>query len=961
MALTVGELNAVLSIDDRTVDPALRRAEQAMRAAGEEIAHSADDAARAAGDSLADGIGDGAEEAGNRVRSVGVALGGLAAGLPAVAAVTAAGLGMVAAFASAQAAVKAFQLAAGPQMESITEVAELAAQAEEAAAKGGKEAAAAQKAYADAMADLPAPTRAAAKEFIALKNDHQKWSDSMAGTTMPVYTKALGLLRQALPLLTPLVKAAARAFSGFLDEIGKGLSGGGIKAFADSLARFAEQNLGAFLRALRNIAVGFGGLVAAFLPMSGDMSGGLEDMTAKFAAWGQSLEGSAGFAQFVQLAGQGADTLGTLASAVGTLLVAAAPLIGVTSQLALMLAQVINAVPIGVLTALGTALVAVKVGMMAYGAGAAAVAAANRIMATSTWTAIAGWTRMMGVGLMAYVRIAAAAVVSAATTAAAWAGAALRSMATFAVQMVRTAAVAVAQFALMAGRAIVWAATMAAQWLIAMGPVGWIIAAVIGLAALIIANWDKIKQFTIKAWDLVWSKIKAIGGFILDYFFGWKLVSYFLAHWDRIKSGVATKAGALLAWFKGLPGRLASALGNLGSLLYDKGMNVVQGLWNGISSMGGWIRDKIVGWAKASIPGPIADALGIHSPSKVTKAQGQWIARGLVVGLTGSSKQVQAAATKLADIVRDSMKPGKKRNAALKVIGKGTSQLLALANAEAKLAGRMKAANQRLADLTKARAELAGKVKEGILDAANITQGTENGVTATSILAGLNSQLQRAKEFAANLATLRKKGVRADLIAQIAEAGVEQGSATAAALANASSGQIQQINSTQKQLVDAAGRAGATAGDAMYGTGIRAAQGLVRGLQSQQHLIERQMLSIAKAMEKAIKKALGIKSPSRVMAAVGQYIPAGLVRGIEAGRSAVDKTMSSLVTPPSTLTAPEMYGTGRGAYGRQAAAPQINVTFQSSGTPRGDYVVDLLRDAVRKRGGDVQIVLGQRR
>ncbi|MFF7851931.1 phage tail tape measure protein [Streptomyces sp. NPDC007910] len=606
-------------------------------------------------------------------------------------------------------------------------------------------------------------------------------------------------------------------------------------------------------------------------------------------------------------------------------------------------------------TAQGARIVAVSV---ASAARSAAAWVANAARMTVAWAA--SMIRMAATSAAQFALIAASAVTSAATTAAVWAASAARMTATWLVSMLRVAATTVAQFALMAGRAIVWAATMAAQWLIAMGPIGWVIAAVIGLVALIVANWDKIKKYTQVAWDWLWQKIKGIGQFILDYFLGWKLVSYFLSHWDRIKSGVASKASALLGWFKGLPGRLASALGNLGSLLYDKGMNVVQGLWNGIQSMGGWIKGKLISWAKSMIPGPIAKALGIASPSKVTKEQGKWIARGLVVGLTGNAKQVQAAATKLADIVRDSMKPGKKRDAALKTINQGTGRLLALANAEAKLATRMKAANQRLADLLKARSELAGKVKEGILDAANITQGTENGVTATSILAGLDSQLKRAKQFAENLNALRRKGVRADLIAQIAEAGVEQGSATAAALAAASSGQVKQINSTQAQLVTAAGKAGATAGDAMYGTGIRVAQGLVKGLQSQQRLIEAQMLSIAKSMEKAIKKALGIKSPSRVMAAVGQYIPAGLVRGIEAGRSAVDASMASLVTPPSpALAGAGAYGVpGPGARGRGQAPTVLEI--RSGGSRLDDLLVELLRGAVKARGGDVQLVLGKR-
>lgn len=429
--------------------------------------------------------------------------------------------------------------------------------------------------------------------------------------------------------------------------------------------------------------------------------------------------------------------------------------------------------------------------------------------------------------------------------------------------------------------------------------------------------------------------------------------------WSQFKAAAARKGTEFIGWARGLPGRISASVGSLGGLLTEKGRNVVQGLWNGIKSMGGWIRSQIIGWAKSNIPGPIAKALGIASPSKVTTAQGRWIARGLVAGLTGSAKQVKGAATKLADIVRDSLKPGKRRSRALSVIGSGSKRLGKLAGQEEKLAARMKAATKRVADQIKARDKLAADVKKGVLDAANITGQDTGGwpQTAETILAGLRADRQAADRFAANLAQLRKKGVRADLIAQIAQAGVEQGSSAAAALATASASQIKAINQEQAALVGAAGRAGNTAGQAMYGAGIQAAQGLVRGLQTQQKAIERQMLAIARGMSKAIRKALGIKSPSRVMAAVGAYTAEGLRQGIESGRGAVNRSMSSLVETPS----PGSYGWA-GAGGRSAAPQRHVFEIRSYGNKQSDLQLAMLRGSIMKKGGgDVDLVLAGRR
>ncbi|MFJ9573567.1 phage tail tape measure protein [Streptomyces bacillaris] len=549
-------------------------------------------------------------------------------------------------------------------------------------------------------------------------------------------------------------------------------------------------------------------------------------------------------------------------------------------------------------------IVAVSVAQKVYATYSAIASVATTVLNSTTWRAVAGWTRMMAVGLMAYARIAGAAVVSAATTSAAWVGSALVSIGTWIAAVVRAGITAAVQFTMMAARAVAWAVVMAAQWLIAMGPIGWVIAAVIGLVVLIIANWDKIKHYTGVVFSWLWSKIKSTLVTILSFVTGWVIVSYFLRHWDRIKAGTIAKIGALIAYVRGMPGRILGALSSLGNLLHSKGVAVVQGLWRGISSMGGWLRGQLMSFARRMIPGPIAKALGIASPSKVTAEQGKWIGRGLAVGLTGSAKQVRAAADKVAGIVRKSLAPGKARSSALAKVSSGSKQLAALATREAALATRMKTATKALADQIKARDKLADDVRKGVLDAANITSNSSGGpVGAQTILAQLTAKMNQAKMFAAQLASLRTKGVRSDLIAQIAQAGVEQGSAAATALALASKSEISQINATQSQLVGAATAAGATAGTAMYGAGIQAAQGLVKGLKSQQQAIEKQMASIAASMTKAIKKALKIKSPSRLMATeVGAMVPAGVVSGMADGQGALDAAMADMVQPPARPT-----------------------------------------------------------
>lgn len=251
----------------------------------------------------------------------------------------------------------------------------------------------------------------------------------------------------------------------------------------------------------------------------------------------------------------------------------------------------------------------------------------------------------------------------------------------------------VGAWVLMGAQALAQAARVAAAWLIAIGPVALVIAAVVGLVALVVSQWDTIKSATVAAWDWIVGVVRGAAGFLVDaflnftligllikhwdsirsgavagwnaivdfvrgvpgriadFFLNWTLVGLVIRHWDSIRSGVADRAGALVDYVRGLPGRIADALGNLGTLLVDKGRDVVRGLWSGIQSMGAWLRDLLIGWAKNIIPGPIAKALGIHSPSRVMAQQvGRWIPAGIVSGIEGAQPQLAATMRDLVEV-----------------------------------------------------------------------------------------------------------------------------------------------------------------------------------------------------------------------------------------------------------------------------------------------------------------------
>ncbi|MGW3724839.1 hypothetical protein [Streptomyces sp. NPDC000851] len=582
-----------------------------------------------------DGLRAGAERAKSVLGGLSKAVAGLGVGAPAVAAVTAGVGGMAAAFASAGVAASAFKLAVGPQMKDVASAADLAAEAEKAAAEGAEDAAEKQKAYNDALARMPASTRATAKEFVGLKSDYDKWSDSLSSSTMPVFTQGLQVVRRLLPALTPFVKEASKAFGAFVNEIDRSTKGKGLEAFASSMAKVAGQNLKSLLFGLKNIAIGVGGVIKAFLPLSTTMSGGFEESTAAFAKWGQGLSESEGFSQFIDLARQGAQTLGTLAQATVKLAIALAPLIGLAATVATHLADFINSLPPEAVQALAYSILAAVVAFKTFSAASRAVDAAAALMSSRLGTVARRWVATAATSVKANLRIAASSVATAARTAGAWAAAAARTTATWLATIIRVAAVTVARFALMAGRAMAFALRMAASWIIAMGPIGWVIAAIVGLVALIIVYWDEIKAATLAAWDWVVGKLVSAKDAILRAISYLSQIPGWIADWFNLaKNWAIARAVALVNWVKGLPGRLSAALSSLLSVLRQRATSSFQAMKDAAVQKG----VALVNWVRG-LPGRARDALsGIGS---VLVNAGKSLISGFINGIKGMFSSVK--------------------------------------------------------------------------------------------------------------------------------------------------------------------------------------------------------------------------------------------------------------------------------------------------------------------------------
>lgn len=87
------------------------------------------------------------------------------------------------------------------------------------------------------------------------------------------------------------------------------------------------------------------------------------------------------------------------------------------------------------------------------------------------------------------------------------------------------------------------------------------------------------------------------------------------------------------------------------------GGDVIKGLWDGIQGMGGWLKDKVISFVRDKIPGPIRDALGIHSPSRVAAALGKQVPAGLAQGIYKGTGMVEKAAINMANSAIATMNP----------------------------------------------------------------------------------------------------------------------------------------------------------------------------------------------------------------------------------------------------------------------------------------------------------------
>lgn len=410
--------------------------------------------------------------------------------------------------------------------------------------------------------------------------------------------------------------------------------------------------------------------------------------------------------------------------------------------------------------------------------------------------------------------------------------------------------------------------------------------------------------------------------------------------------------GGQVSWGGGGKGA-AGAMASYSTL----GAAIPAGVAAGVSGAAGAAHAAVTQLAKGTVDA-FSQELGIASPSRKFKSLGAYVITGLVQGLTGSTASVKSATRRIASYMYVDF--GSSHKGTQEIVNKDNKALLSLAAKRDSVASKLKAANAKLAAVQKQYAAEQKSVADSIMQSNSIVMAApDDGSTLTSfdVIGNAQAQMQKTLQFAANLQMAQKNGLSAAMVAQIAASGVDAGGATAAALASATKGQIQQLNSIQTQTQAAANGVGKATADAMYGAGVKSAQGLVNGLKSQEKAIDAQMLKIAKSMQAAIKKALGIKSPSRVFQDLGQYIPQGLAKGINGGThhaTGAVMTMSKAVASAGHQRSYAYAGSHLGGGGYAGAGTTvINVTVEVKGNVTAEKdLAESIRAVLLRKGAN---------
>lgn len=329
------------------------------------------------------------------------------------------------------------------------------------------------------------------------------------------------------------------------------------------------------------------------------------------------------------------------------------------------------------------------------------------------------------------------------------------------------------------------------------------------------AAFNQIKSNVEMVVNAVISILKGIGN----------VVSTVVGFFDSIRKGIVERFQAAVEFVKGIPGKILSALGNVASILWSAGSDLIGGLIEGIKARAGEVLSTIATFITDKIPGWVKDRLGIGSPSKVMMEIGQWIPAGLAKGIEGAADRVKAATRKLTEATTAEARKSAKE--ALEEARKAAAELArrtAETIRDSAVTGldRVKEKAREVLDYVRSvRDDIRafGGVMGTAFDKGTLTSGT--------IIEQMQDRLRVAQNFAGALLQLRALGLNNTSLQEILRAGPGQGLEIAQALAAGGSGAVGEVNMLEAMLAQTGSALGDIGAQSQFGMTSGRAQGIV--------------------------------------------------------------------------------------------------------------------------------------
>jgi len=373
---------------------------------------------------------------------------------------------------------------------------------------------------------------------------------------------------------------------------------------------------------------------------------------------------------------------------------------------------------------------------------------------------------------------------------------------------------------------------------------------------------------------------------------------------------------------------MAKAIRSNQTAMNEAGRNlasaIVEGMVSGIGSGIRAVTTAARNLAKSAL-NAAKSFLGINSPSKEFQKLGQYSGDGYAKGLDGSKDQINAAAKTMQNLISTAMQNAvadvkalekrlktlknarKKDTAAIRetvaalaqaraevkrttnagkiasTFGDEISKLNKLSDQASAIVEKLKEANKALEEATKTRDDYNKSIAGQFGNLADPEKDTK----LPEYIKNLQKQIVDTQIFTAQLQKLREMGLNDDMYKELLAKGIDA-TPFITQILNGGQTSVNELNTLNSALQTSAQSLGSSASTALYQAGVDAAAGLVKGLENQQAAIEAQMDKIALSMVAAIKRALGIKSPSREFMEIGDWSMKGLALGLQKNTMVVE-------------------------------------------------------------------------